>query len=234
MLGSARRADRTPRRGVPAWLPATVAATALLIGGCVSQNHTESAANSAASAKPSPFYLGADISTLSEVERRGGVYVDGDKPGDALAIFMKHGWTCFRLRIWVNPRNGVNGLEYTTALAKRIKAAGGTFMLDFHYSDWWADPQKQNKPAAWAKLDFDALVNQVESYTAHVIKTLKDAGATPDFVQVGNEITGGTLWPRRLSSGSQLLASPLGSSASAAAGMMLLSVLKIHPVRRTI
>jgi arabinogalactan endo-1,4-beta-galactosidase len=148
-----------------------------------------------APAKPSPFYLGADISTLSDVERRGGVYMDGDKPGDALAIFMKNGWTCFRLRIWVDPRNGVNGLEYTTKLAQRIKAAGGTFMLDFHYSDWWADPQKQNKPAAWAKLDFDSLVAQVDTYTAHVIKTLKAAGATPDFVQIGNEITGGTLWP---------------------------------------
>ncbi len=121
--------------------------------------------------------------------------MNGNKPGDALAIFMKNGWTCFRLRIWVDPRNGANGLEYTTKLAKRIKDAGGTFMLDFHYSDWWADPQKQNKPAAWAKLDFDALVNQVETYTAHVVKTLKEAGATPDFVQIGNEITGGTLWP---------------------------------------
>jgi len=142
-----------------------------------------------------PFYLGADISTLSQVEHQGGVYVDGDKPDDALSIFMRHGWTCFRLRIWVDPRDGVNGLEYTTKLAKRIKDAGGTFMLDFHYSDWWADPQKQNKPKAWANMDFDGLVNQVQKYTADVIKTLKDAGATPDFVQVGNEITGGLLWP---------------------------------------
>ena len=157
--------------------------------GCATQ------ANHDANRGPSPFYLGADISTLTEVERRGGVYMDGDRPGDALAIFMKHGWTCFRLRIWVDPSNGMNGLAYTTQLAKRIKNAGGTFMLDFHYSDWWADPQKQNKPAAWAHLDFDALVNQVQSYTANVIQTLKAAGATPDFVQIGNEITGGTLWP---------------------------------------
>lgn len=121
--------------------------------------------------------------------------MDGDKPGDALGIFMKNGWTCFRLRIWVDPRDGVNGLEYTTRLAKRIKDAGGTFMLDFHYSDWWADPQKQNKPKAWAQLNFDDLVKQTESYTEQVIKALKDAGATPDFVQIGNEITGGTLWP---------------------------------------
>ncbi len=154
-----------------------------------------SAPQAAPKVNPSPFYLGADISTLSEVDRRGGVYMDGDKPGDALAIFMKNGWTCFRLRIWVDPRNGVNGLEYTTKLAKRIKDAGGTFMLDIHYSDWWADPQKQNKPAAWANLDFDALVKQTQTYTAHVIRTLKAAGATPDFVQIGNEITGGMLWP---------------------------------------
>jgi arabinogalactan endo-1,4-beta-galactosidase len=146
-------------------------------------------------AKPLTFYLGADISTLSEVERQGGIYMDGEEPGDAFHIFMKNGWTCFRLRIWVDPRRGANGLEYTTKLVKRIKEAGGTFMLDFHYSDWWADPQKQNKPAAWAKLDFDALVKQTEAYTALVIGTLKQAGATPDFVQTGNEITGGTLWP---------------------------------------
>jgi arabinogalactan endo-1,4-beta-galactosidase len=152
-------------------------------------------AATAAIDKPSPFYLGADISTLSQVERQGGIYWDGGQPGDLLAIFKKNGWTCFRLRIWVDPRNGINGLAYTTKLARRIKDAGGTFMLDFHYSDWWADPQKQNKPAAWANLDFDALVKQVRSYTAYMIKTLKDAGATPDFVQIGNEITGGMLWP---------------------------------------
>jgi arabinogalactan endo-1,4-beta-galactosidase len=167
----------------------------LFFAGCVSDTNTKPAASAKLAANPSPFYLGADISTLSDVERRGGIYMDGDKPGNALAIFMKHGWTCFRLRIWVNPRNGINGLEYTTKLAKRIKDAGATFMLDFHYSDWWADPQKQNKPAAWANLDFDALEKQTETYTAEVVKTLKDAGATPDFVQIGNEITGGTLWP---------------------------------------
>jgi arabinogalactan endo-1,4-beta-galactosidase len=169
------------------WL-ITIALPFALFGCATPANHD-------ANRSPAPFYLGADISTLAEVERRGGVYIDGDQPGDALSIFLKHGWTCFRLRIWVNPRNGMNGLAYTTQLAKRIKAAGGTLMLDFHYSDWWADPQKQNKPAAWAHLDFDDLVKQVQTYTANVMQTLKAAGATPDFVQIGNEITGGTLWP---------------------------------------
>jgi arabinogalactan endo-1,4-beta-galactosidase len=188
MLDGARSKRRIPssNRAGP-YLKTLAGIVPLLVAGWVSAR--------ASTGTPSPFYLGADISTLSQVDRQGGVYMDGDKPGDALAIFKKNGWTCFRLRIWVDPRNGVNGLEYTTQLAKRIKEAGGTFMLDFHYSDWWADPQKQNKPAAWANLDFDALVKQVETYTAGVIKTLKDAGATPDFVQIGNEITGGTLWP---------------------------------------
>jgi arabinogalactan endo-1,4-beta-galactosidase len=186
-----RSKSQTPswiRARLCAWILAVVAP--LLSAGCASHTTT-----TAATSKPSPFYLGADISTLSEVEREGGVYMDGDKAGDALAIFMKNGWTCFRLRIWVDPRNGINGLEYTTKLAKRIKEAGAIFMLDIHYSDWWADPQKQNKPAAWANLDFDALVQQTESYTANVIGTLKKAGAAPDFVQIGNEITGGLLWP---------------------------------------
>jgi arabinogalactan endo-1,4-beta-galactosidase len=148
-----------------------------------------------ARAQSTNFYLGADISGLTQVENGGGIYMDGDQPGDPIRLFMKNGWTCFRLRLWVNPRNGVNGLEYTTKLAKRIKDAGGTFMLNFHYSDWWADPQKQNKPAAWTNLNFDALVKQTETYTADAVKSLKAAGATPDFVQVGNEITGGLLWP---------------------------------------
>jgi arabinogalactan endo-1,4-beta-galactosidase len=170
----------------------TVAAVIpLLMAGCASHK----GATASAAARSPQFYLGADISALATIEQRGGVYLDGDQPGDAIAIFMKQGWTCFRLRVWVDPTNGVNGLEYTVKLAKRIKAAGGTFILDFHYSDWWADPQKQNKPAAWANLDFDALVQQSLTYTTQVVKALKDAGATPDFVQVGNEITGGLLWP---------------------------------------
>lgn len=148
-----------------------------------------------AAKKAPPFYLGADISTLASVEARGGVYMDEGKPGDGLAIFMKHGWTCMRVRIWVDPSGGATGLEYTTKLAKRIKDAGATLMLDLHYSDTWADPKHQVKPAAWAKLDFDGLEKKTESYTADVMRTLKAAGALPDFVQIGNEITGGALWP---------------------------------------
>jgi arabinogalactan endo-1,4-beta-galactosidase len=111
---------------------------------------------------------------------------------------MRHGWNCFRLRIFVNPdgRGGViNSLEYTRALARRIKTAGAALILDFHYSDTWADPQHQIKPVAWKDLPFDQLQEQVEKYTADVMLDLKQHDALPDIVQVGNEITGGTLWP---------------------------------------
>ena len=81
------------------------------------------------------------------------------------------------------------------ALAKRIKSAGGSLLLDIHYSDTWADPSKQFKPAAWKDLDFDALQQRVTDYTTSVIKDLQSNSASPDMVQIGNEITGGVLWP---------------------------------------
>jgi len=147
---------------------------------------------------PAPFLLGADISALAQAEQRGAPFSDDGKPGDAIAIFRRHGWNCFRLRLFVNPtgRGGtVNTLDYTRLLAKRIKAAGAVLILDIHYSDTWADPQHQIKPAAWKEMDIAGLENAVEKYTAQVIGDLKKNDAMPQIVQIGNEITGGTLWP---------------------------------------
>jgi len=138
------------------------------------------------------------VSALAQMEQRGAVYRDDGKPDDCLAIFVRHGWNCFRLRLFVNPsgRGGVvNNLDYTIGLAKRIHAAGAAFMLDIHYSDTWADPQHQDKPAAWSKMPFDEMTAQVRTYTRDVMRQFKAAGATPNIVQIGNEITGGTLWP---------------------------------------
>src|SRR5690242_21264225 len=94
-----------------------------------------SAAASAPSSRPALFLLGADISALTQAEQRGVIFRDADgKPDDAIAIFSRHGWNCFRLRLFVNPngRGGVvNSLAYTRALAKRVKAAGATFLLPF-------------------------------------------------------------------------------------------------------
>ena len=141
---------------------------------------------------------GGDISALERIEQAGGVYRDGGRVGDAIAILRAHGANTFRLRIFVHP-NGtevqVNDLPYTLRMAKRIHAAGAKLLLDFHYSDTWADPGKQTIPAAWASLGFDSLARTVETYTASVVAELKRAGALPDLVQVGNEIDHGMLWP---------------------------------------
>lgn len=144
------------------------------------------------------FLIGADISALSQFESRGTVYRDAGQPADAIDIFTRNGWNCFRLRIFVNPngRGGVvNSLDYTRELARRINASGATFILDFHYSDTWADPQHQVKPEAWKEMDFETLEAQVQKYTADVIADLKRDQLLPQIVQIGNEITGGTLWP---------------------------------------
>jgi arabinogalactan endo-1,4-beta-galactosidase len=147
--------------------------------------------------RPTPFFLGADISALASVEQRGGVFMNDGKPADEITIFTEHGWTCFRLRIFVNPngRGGVvNSLEYTRALAKRIKAAGAMFMLDFHYSDTWADPGKQTKPVAWQNQNLATLATTVKNYTQTTLTDFGNAGVMPDMVQVGNEISSGMLW----------------------------------------
>jgi arabinogalactan endo-1,4-beta-galactosidase len=142
--------------------------------------------------------LGADISALARIEQGGGVFRDGGQAKDAIAIMRSRGFNVFRLRLFVNPNDSdvqVNDLPYTIALAKRVKASGAKLFLDIHYSDTWADPGHQTTPAGWAALGFAALEQEVETYTDSVVTQLKQAGALPDIVQVGNEIDSGMLWP---------------------------------------
>ena len=149
------------------------------------------------------FLAGADFSHLAFFESRNAVYKDAGQAGDALLIAKRHGLSCIRLRLFTSspvqaaadPYNYINNLDYTVPLAVRVKNAGLSFMLDFHYSDTWADPGHQRKPAAWTNLDFPQLVQQMRSYNSNCIAAFKQAGAMPDYVQVGNEITGGLLWP---------------------------------------
>jgi arabinogalactan endo-1,4-beta-galactosidase len=150
------------------------------------------------------FLLGADVSALGSGGRGGGgrggtrIYQEAGKTNEEWRILLDHGWTIYRLRVFVSPvRNDSprNSLENMLPLAKRIKAAGARILLSLHLSDGWADPQHQPIPPAWTNLDFDGLEKQVEAHTFDVVKQLKDAGAMPDWVQVGNEITRGTLWP---------------------------------------
>ena len=94
-----------------------------------------------------------------------------------------------------DPYNYTNNLDYTLPLALRVKNAGLRWMLDFHYSDTWADPGHQAKPTAWTNLTSTQLNQQMRQYNSNCIAAFKAAGAMPDYVQVGNEITGGFLWP---------------------------------------
>jgi arabinogalactan endo-1,4-beta-galactosidase len=147
--------------------------------------------------------LGADISFLPQMESRGIKFSDNGVPGDPIEIMKAHGFNYIRLRIFNEPANpkgyspkqGFCDLAHTMAMAKRIKAAGMKFLLDFHYSDYWADPQQQNKPAAWVGEDFTALKKSLYDYTVNVMQQLKAQGTAPDMVQVGNEINHGMVWP---------------------------------------
>jgi beta-galactosidase len=147
--------------------------------------------------------LGADISFLPELEDRGVKFSDNGVQKDAIQIMKEHGFNYVRLRIFNDPANekgyapkkGFCDLAHTKQMAKRVKAAGMKLLLDFHYSDYWADPGKQYKPAAWSKLSFDDLKKALHDYTRGVIQELKDQGTTPDMVQVGNEINHGIVWP---------------------------------------
>ncbi|MGB6156967.1 MAG: glycosyl hydrolase 53 family protein [Acidobacteriaceae bacterium] len=147
---------------------------------------------------PPKFFLGADTSALDAPTRWPlPPYQEDGKPSDETTILMHHGWTAFRVRVFVSPvRNAPdNTLENAIPLARKIKSAGAILILDLHFSDTWADPQHQEIPVAWRGMDFDELAKQWEKYARDTVRTLKNAGAMPDIVQIGNEITRGAAWP---------------------------------------
>ncbi len=145
-------------------------------------------------------YVGGDISMLTKYEDVGVAYKDKDgKAVQPLTFFKEQGLNAMRVRLFVDPSLDNNkavcqDLEYVKALGKRIKDAGHKFMLDFHYSDTWADPGKQWTPNAWKTLNDEALATKVYEYTKSCLEELKAAGAEPDLIQTGNEISFGMLW----------------------------------------
>lgn len=147
------------------------------------------------------FYKGMDISFLPEYEDGGMTVYDLEKNKiDVFELLKRHGVNSIRLRIWHTPSNvpeskGYCSLEQTIAMAKRIVEQDMSFMLDFHYSDFWADPGQQNKPKAWEGLTFEELKTAVYEYTRETLLTMKKEGVLPDIVQIGNEIRSGLLFP---------------------------------------
>jgi arabinogalactan endo-1,4-beta-galactosidase len=141
------------------------------------------------------FLRGGDVSEIPEVEADGGVYAYRGKTQDPFDLMRAAGWNFVRFRVWNDPKDGFCDKAHTLALAKRAHARGLKISIDFHYSDWWADPGKQTKPKAWRDLPFDALTKAVRDYTRDVVGALVAQGTPPIMVQIGNEIVGGMLWP---------------------------------------
>ena len=142
------------------------------------------------------FAMGADISTLPHLEEKGFSFYNNGNKNDAMTILNQNGINWIRVRVWNNPSGGGYCDEAKAlSLAQRAKRLGMKFLLDFHYSDTWADPSWQAKPAAWANDSGSKLAQDVYQFTAQVIGDMKKQGTTPDMVQVGNEINNGMLWP---------------------------------------
>ena len=145
-------------------------------------------------------YVGGDLSVLLKYEEQKATYLDKDGKAiaDVLAFVKEQGWNTVRLRLFADPskdtdKNVCQDIEYVKSLGKRIKAAGLCFMLDFHYSDTWADPEHQTMPLEWGMINTPAF-EYIYTYTKTNLEALVTAAATPDFIQIGNEISFGMLW----------------------------------------
>ena len=170
------------------------------IGICLSvlfiSIHLPALAQDSASTAARPYFiLGADVSYLRSLESKGLEYRDEGQVHPGLEILRHHGYNWVRLRIMNEPTRLPNTLAYTLAEAKSAKAMGFRILLDFHYSDDWADPSHEKTPAAWAKLPHDQLVDAVFKFTRDTVTAFRNQGTMPDMVQIGNEITSGMLWP---------------------------------------
>ena len=162
------------------------------------------------------FMRGADVSMLAEIEKNGGKFYNAaGKEDDLFNILKENGVNWIRLRLWNDPVNerdvykngeviskkgspvggGNNSVDVDLKLAQRAKKAGMKVLLDFHYSDFWADPGKQKTPAAWKDLDAKQLNKAVQDFTEETVEKFVKAGVCPEMVQIGNELNGGFMWP---------------------------------------
>lgn len=139
---------------------------------------------------------GADLGWLSEMEHDSVLFLNEEgKATDCIQLFKSAGMNAVRLRVWVNHQTGWSNLPDVLDMSERVKEAGLPLMIDFHYSDFFADPQRQDIPGAWQDKDADGLSEAVAQHTEEVLTALKNKGIEPKWVQVGNETTFGMMWP---------------------------------------
>ena len=145
--------------------------------------------------QPEEVALGADLSFTARLESEGAVWSRRGEAGDLFDLYRDTGWSILRLRLWHSPNDPWHGLDSTIALARRGQQAGFRLLLDLHFSDSWADPGQQTPPAIWQGLPLATLADSLRNYTARVIQRFHGEGLDPEWVQLGNEIDGGLLWP---------------------------------------
>ncbi|GAB7050663.1 glycoside hydrolase family 53 protein [Catenuloplanes indicus] len=201
--GSAERRAAIPRTG-DRWVRLAVSVT-VTGGRCTIVLHSTATAGQwthfdavsfGPGAAPGIAVRGADVSHITKNEDHGAVYRDFPGPRrDPFRLLAAHDVNLIRLKVWVDPADGYNDLADTLAKARRAHAAGQRLLIDFHYSDAWADPGKQNKPAAWASLSFAELSQALYDHTFTVLAALRAQRTPAAYAQVGNEINGGMLWP---------------------------------------
>lgn len=172
------------------------AVSVFLLLACQKQSSTIPETEPLPPGSPTLFARGADISWVTEMEAAGKKFFNAaGTETDCFALMKSIGMNTIRLRVWVNPGTGWNNLPDVVTKAIRANRLGLRVMINFHYSDTWADPAQQTKPAAWAFMSFVELKNAIATHTTHVLNQLKTAGVAPEWVQVGNETNNGMLWP---------------------------------------
>lgn len=165
--------------------------------GCTSAHHNSEPAEKPA--KETGFARGADVSWITQMEAEGLKFFTPDadrRPMECMQLLRDYcGVNAIRLRVWVNPVDGWNGVEDVVAKARRADSLGLRTMIDFHFSDTWADPGHQEMPAAWTDLTFEQQVQALSDHVTHTLGAIKNAGVTPEWVQIGNETTPGMMLP---------------------------------------
>lgn len=171
--------------------------TLLALAGCSQANHSTESIEKPA--KETGFARGADVSWITQMEAEGRKFYTHDaerKPMECMELLRDYcGVNAIRLRVWVNPADGWNGVEDVVAKARRADSLGLRTMIDFHFSDTWADPGHQEMPAAWADLPFEGQVHALADHVTQTLTAIKNVGVTPEWVQIGNETTPGMMLP---------------------------------------